>query len=176
MKQIKPYKEESPSSTINNIRSILLEIGIFVTENFKQNGDFYSCRIEIANEGLEQYHIGTNGKGVSLELAFASAYAEFMERLQNNVLIGNTYYFSRYYSKECPFNSFLNSVDGKIDFVYDPHEEIIELEEVVSQNELQLSRHLFGANKDEIKSKLSTIMGSERLLCVLFKADNSRAS
>lgn len=168
MKQIKPYKEKSPSSTINNIRSILLEIGIFVTEKFKQNGDFYSCRIEIANEGLEQYHIGTNGKGISLELAFASAYAEFMERLQNNVLIGNTYYFSKYYSKECPFNSFLNSIDGKIDFVYDPHEEIIELEEVISQNESQLSRHLFGANKDEIKAQLLTIMGSERLLCVPF--------
>ena len=53
MNRIKPYKELSPSSTINNIRSILLELEIFVTEKFKQNGDFYSCRIEIANEGLE---------------------------------------------------------------------------------------------------------------------------
>ncbi|MDD2265008.1 MAG: hypothetical protein WC513_01195 [Bacteroidales bacterium] len=79
MNRIKPYKEQSPSFTINKIRSILLEIGIFVTEKFKQNGDFYSCRIEIANDGLEKYHIGTNGKGVSLEFAFASAYAEFME-------------------------------------------------------------------------------------------------
>ena len=49
MNPIKPYKEQTPSTTIYKIRTILQEIGIFVTEKFKKNGDFYSCRIEISN-------------------------------------------------------------------------------------------------------------------------------
>lgn len=174
MNRIKPYKEQTPSTTIYNIRTILQEIGIFVTEKFKQNGDFYTCRIEIANDSLEQYHIGTNGKGVSLEYAFASAYAEFMERLQNNVLIGNTYFFSKYYKKTCSFNNFLDFIDGKIDFIYDSHEEIINVEDVVLKNEQQLRSHLFGANKDEIKERLLSIMGSENLLCVPFYDVNNK--
>jgi ribosomal protein S12 methylthiotransferase accessory factor len=174
MNRIKPYKEQTPSTTIFNIRTILQEIGIFVTEKFKKNGDFYSCRIEIANDGLEQYHIGTNGKGISLEYAFASAYAEFMERLQNNVLIGNTFFFSKYYNNTCPFNSFLHSIGGKIDFIYDLHEEIIDVEEIVLKNEQQLRSHLFCANKDEIKERLLTIMGSDKLLCVPFYDVNNK--
>lgn len=174
MNRIKPYKERTPFTTIHSIRKILLEIGIFVTEKYKKNGDFYSCRIEIANEGLEQYHIGTNGKGLSVEYAFASAYAEFMERLQNNVLIGNTYYFSKYYMKSCSFKSYLHSVNGKIDFVYDPQEEIIDIEEVVLKNELQLRSHLFSENKNEIIGRLLSIMGSRKLLCVPFYDVNNK--
>ncbi|MDR2410930.1 MAG: hypothetical protein LBE13_22850 [Bacteroidales bacterium] len=119
MKLIKPYKEEKPSLTVNKIRSILTDIGIFVTESCANNGGFYSCRIEISNDELKEYHIGTNGKGVSMEFAYDSAYAEFMERLQNNVLISNTYFFSKYFSKECSFNRYLNINGLKLDFVYD---------------------------------------------------------
>lgn len=35
--------------------------------------------------------IGTNGKGVTKEYALASAYAEFMERLQSNFLLKSSF-------------------------------------------------------------------------------------
>ena len=44
----------------------------------KSTVDTYSLRLVI--EGTD---IGTNGKGISKELATASAYAEFFERFQN---------------------------------------------------------------------------------------------
>lgn len=108
-KLIKPYKEQYPLFTINKIRSILSEVGIFVTERFIKDGDFFTCRLELANDGLEEFHIGTNGKGTSLEYAYASAYAEFMERLQNNFLISHSFFFTKYYEKDCAFNRALKS-------------------------------------------------------------------
>ncbi len=46
-KLIKPYKEQYPLFTINKIRSILSEVGIFVTERFIKDGDFFTCRLEL---------------------------------------------------------------------------------------------------------------------------------
>ena len=96
-KMLKPYKEEKPLVTINKIRSILNEIGIFVSEEYLQDGEYFTCRVEIANENLKDFKMGTNGKGKSIEYA----YAEFMERLQNNMLINDSYFFSKYYDIDC---------------------------------------------------------------------------
>ncbi len=78
------YKDNSPNSTINTIKNILNLYNIDVVEkkwfsNLK-NG-CYSVRIEFSN-----LPAGANGKGVNKEFALASAYGEFMERLQNLVL------------------------------------------------------------------------------------------
>ncbi|MDR2064708.1 MAG: hypothetical protein LBP85_03230 [Prevotellaceae bacterium] len=75
-KMLKPYKEEKPVITINKIRSILSELGIFVSEKFIQDGDYFTCRIVIANDNLMEFDIGTNGKGTSIEYSMASGYAE----------------------------------------------------------------------------------------------------
>ena len=76
------YKDELPVNTINIIRSILNDLGILTTERcINPIGGLYSTRVEIAGT-----NIGTNGKGTTYEYALASAYAEFMERLQNQVL------------------------------------------------------------------------------------------
>ena len=101
---VKPYKEEKPLITINKIRSILNDVGIFVSEKHIQDGEYFTCRIEIANDNLKDFRIGSTGKGKSLEYAYASAYAEFMERLQNNILLKNSFYFSIHYNKNCAFN------------------------------------------------------------------------
>lgn len=47
---LKLYKEEKPINTINKIRSILNELGIFVSERNIQDGEYFTCRIEIAND------------------------------------------------------------------------------------------------------------------------------
>jgi len=86
MKKVKnecPYKDNKPGNTINQIRNILIDNGIFTTELYWLNNinKFYSCRVQ-----LKGTNIGTNGKGLDEEYTLASAYAEFMERLQNQLL------------------------------------------------------------------------------------------
>ncbi|MEJ8555073.1 YcaO-like family protein [Tepidibacter sp. Z1-5] len=74
------YKDELPLNTVNKIRKILSDLGIVTIENNWKNSakGFCSVRVEIANTS-----IATNGKGTSHEYALASAYAELMERVQN---------------------------------------------------------------------------------------------
>ncbi|MFR9507792.1 MAG: YcaO-like family protein [Rikenellaceae bacterium] len=83
---MKPYKAKSPLETINNIRGILSNIGIFTTESHMSYSDlFCSCRVVI-DDKMKGLDIGTNGKGMNTQYALASAYGEMMERLQNRML------------------------------------------------------------------------------------------
>jgi len=93
LKRVKPYKARKPEDTIFLIRQILHEkLGLLMKEeNFRGEGQFYSCRINIANMSINDLNIGTNGKGMKFEYALASAYGEFMERLQNQILIMNRF-------------------------------------------------------------------------------------
>ena len=76
-------KDREPYETITLIRNILASFGIFVTESWSNSGvaSLHSVRLEIAGTCA-----GTNGKGATKELALASAYGEFMERLSNGAL------------------------------------------------------------------------------------------
>lgn len=80
------FKECSPQETVSKIKGILERYNIEVEERFHQKDEFIgtcSSRITLKNTAA-----GTNGKGVSEEYCNASAYAEFMERLQNNIIFG----------------------------------------------------------------------------------------
>lgn len=86
---MKPYKAKKPEDTIYLIRKILHQkLGILLNEeHYIGDNRFHSCRISIGNLNIEELNIGTNGKGMKFEYALASAYGEFMERLQNQLLI-----------------------------------------------------------------------------------------
>ncbi len=89
------YKDASPQHTIAKIRSILSDMGVGVEEDlFSHNDVTYSCRIRVVSDGLRPLDIGTNGKGVTRELALASGYAEFMERLQNRFIANEAIRFA----------------------------------------------------------------------------------
>lgn len=77
------YKECLPEETVERIKSILKETGIELEEQWGTTGikGFYTLRVNVPGAGL-----GSNGKGASKEYARASAYAEFMERFQNDYL------------------------------------------------------------------------------------------
>ncbi len=82
--QTKAVKDASPADTLSRIRKALSILNLTPVETSNMldpAGTSYSTRIE-----LPGFPVGTNGKGVSPELAQASAYAEFMERLQNLAL------------------------------------------------------------------------------------------
>ena len=75
-------KDRQPSETVKIIKDILKTNNYQVSEKgFKRSlRGSYSIRLEL-NNGK-----GANGKGTTLELAKASAYAELIERLQINML------------------------------------------------------------------------------------------
>lgn len=78
-------KDKEPSLTVNNIKNILKQYSIEVIEkDIISYGDYwFSLRVEIINCN----NVGTNGKGITLEYARASAYAELMERIQSGCLL-----------------------------------------------------------------------------------------
>ena len=82
-------KECKPEETVKKIKRILKKFKINVTEKemININNSFYSTRLEL--KGIKG--VGTNGKGITTEYALASAYAEFMERLQSNFLLKSSF-------------------------------------------------------------------------------------
>lgn len=103
-RQKQHYKEVKPEQTVSSIKKILDKLNIEVVEQWLPSSyiDTYSLRLEVKGS-----RIGTNGKGMTKEYARASAYAEFMERLQNCWIV--RYYF-RFDNKE----SFYISTDEKM--------------------------------------------------------------
>lgn len=81
--QDKHYKEREPLETVFYARGIMHDLGIHVIEEWNsEDGDgCHALRIRMIGSD-----IGTNGKGVTREYALASAYAEFLERMQNGIL------------------------------------------------------------------------------------------
>lgn len=82
-------KECKPEDTVKKIKKILKNNKINVVEKkiININNSFYSTRVELK----EIKGVGTNGKGITKEYALASAYAEFMERLQSNFLLKSSF-------------------------------------------------------------------------------------
>ncbi len=85
------FKDAHPVKTVENIKEILRSVGIKTTEVHSSSGisSCYSLRVNI-----EDTQIGQNGKGTALDFAAASAYAELMERIQND------YFFAYGYDEE----------------------------------------------------------------------------
>jgi len=90
-KRLKQYKAKEPYETVSQIRNILAEHDIFLSETSRVNeaADVASCRIWLSDEDLAMGDFGTNGKGMNARYALASAYGEFMERLQNMTIFGD---------------------------------------------------------------------------------------
>lgn len=85
-------KDSNPKETVKRIKKILKENNIKIKELKTKNiyKKFYSVRVELK----DFYNLGSNGKGLTKDLAKASAYAELMERIQSRMLI-NTYYLNK---------------------------------------------------------------------------------
>jgi ribosomal protein S12 methylthiotransferase accessory factor YcaO len=75
-------KDASPPETIGRIHAVLDSLGFrpehALVQRWTAAGHCHSCQIRFRNYPL----LYANGKGVTDELAYASALAEFMERLQ----------------------------------------------------------------------------------------------
>ena len=73
------FKDRDPRQTVEKIQGILKDLGIETFERWRESGlDNCHTVVLFANNGVPR----TVGKGVTKEFARASAYAEFIERLQ----------------------------------------------------------------------------------------------
>lgn len=115
---MKQYKEDSPKNTINRIRNILYDIDLLPIESawFHPQKELFSVRLESPTE-FGQF--GTNGKGRNEYYALASAYAEFIERIQNGFIVGANG-LSRLFLKE---------IQRQVGFYYYPDECILSQED-----------------------------------------------
>ena len=119
------YKDVPPDVTVTNIKRILGSLNLEVDEIWVPENELgtFSLRLELKGTGL-----GTNGKGMTRDYAAASAYAEFMERFQNNVL-GNTMMQAIYLNSD---NKYFSTPD-EINFT---------AEEIIKENS-SFIQHLF---------------------------------
>ncbi|MDD3453653.1 MAG: YcaO-like family protein [Bacilli bacterium] len=107
-------KDKTSSDTINTIKQILKDNNINVRLKGLRRSlkGSYSIRLELDNGK------GSNGKGTSLSLAKASAYAELIERLQSNMLNKRRIFSNKIDKKHYLFDSILStaSANYKKDF------------------------------------------------------------
>lgn len=87
--QVMHYKEKNPDQTVAYLKSILERLNVEIDEIWQDESSIGTYALRVVFKGT---NIGTNGKGVSREYALASAYAEFFERYQND-LLGPRVYF-----------------------------------------------------------------------------------
>ena len=86
------FKEISPQKTVENIKNILHSVGINISEFWNDSGIENCHSLTISSE---KGFPSSNGKGISKDFAQASAYGEFIERLQSGL------FFYKYQSFEC---------------------------------------------------------------------------
>lgn len=169
---MKEYKDSLPQQTIGRIRAILAERGILTMEQHTSHSLFYSCRIVLANRELEKLNIGTNGKGESFEYSLASGYAEFMERLQNHVLLNKKRYacrdFIRTFPEESAYVKKLKEKSLIFDWVYGEDEEVWEIKKVLEHSESELCALYALADKRELESFFIKDLKLEKTLMLPF--------
>lgn len=78
-------KEKEPAETIKEIKGILHRLNLDTVESHYINYMDYWHSVRLDIKGIEG--VGVNGKGISKELAYASAYGELMERIRFIIMI-----------------------------------------------------------------------------------------
>jgi ribosomal protein S12 methylthiotransferase accessory factor len=117
---LKKYKEVDPKDTIHKIRSIIHEMGFLTVEKWYESSLDKCYSVFLRIDGT-QY--GTFGKGTTREFALASAYGEFMERVQNSIL----YLLDK-----------SDSFDKHEGFYFAPDEKIFSVDDILQRDEAWL--------------------------------------
>ncbi len=166
MKNKSFYKSKHPYQTINEIRQILYKVGVFVSESSASHGNFYHSHLTITSDNLGDLYFMTNGKGVTPEYSLASAYAEFMERLQNSFLFTGQYgtkAFCRTLSQSSSFIKKMKKENLELDYVIAPDEVSFTLKDYLSSKltfnviDDKNTRFIVDSNNSELMDKYQVI-------------------
>lgn len=140
------YKAKNPVETVEYIIGILKEYGIEVEEDWQEESFANTFSLRLTVKGT---NIGTNGKGMTREYARASAYAEFMERLQNNLL-----------------SIYPRTRQSENDVYYSHDEKIMNIQSVIADNNTFIGKLFHDRNMDD-----ATMEEKENLIMRLHKAE-----
>lgn len=170
----KAYKACDPYTTINNIRAILSSFDFFTIEGhvFYHDPGVNCCRVMSGDNDIVDIGIGTNGKGLTTRYALASAYGEFMERLQNGVLfpIRALKFATKRYLEMTPFmdgfKEHLEREELVLDFHHAPDEVYLNINTLVDECSDVLSKQLRISSASEQKEYLYSVFGDESVACV----------
>lgn len=143
------FKEKSPKETLEYIFGILEEVGIEYEEAWLPVSDIGTYSLRVTIKGT---NIGSNGKGMTEEYARASAFAEFVERLQNFKTAQNHTYVSLFER-------------SKFEFLYFPEEKYLSAEELIDDNSAYIKmfmerRKASNASRDE---KIAAFQKSQKM-------------
>ena len=150
----RPYKSAEPLSTINRVRQALERCGLFTVERcfYHPDARVACARVMLGDEEKLSFGVGANGKGMNMRYALASAYAEFLERLQNGMLFPN---------RQLQF-----APDGL--FRFGPDEHLCSPEETVAECG-DIVREIFGLDSDDAAYRLlKDAFGDAPVLCAPF--------
>lgn len=146
------FKDEKPEITVEKIIQKLNSIGITLSERWNDSRieNCQSLRVT-AGEGEP----GTNGKGVTKAFARASAYGEFIERLQTGL------FFYKYQSFENDETVFLHS--------FAPDKRYMTKEELLQESEwMEPIAKRYDITKEHIADQCQIYACSDKILCIPF--------
>lgn len=153
------YKECSPEETVEKIIGIFKKNGIDIEEEWAGENELgtYSLRINV--KGCKA--VGSNGKGTTREYARASAYAEFMERIQNMMLSS---------SQTLPTLDF----NINADFIFCKDEKFLTAEEIIDDNNsfIQMYMENRGLENASRQDKINAFLKLERMDYYMFHKYN----
>lgn len=137
------YKEATTSETIFKIKDLLNKAGILVYESLVNNphDGIYSTRTQTLQS---QGDIGQNGKGITLEYALASGYAELIERLENGCIFGG---------RALPI-AFLKRLKDEFGYYFFPDEKMISEKDFLSLPSYVLNDIFSSIPKDEREKQI----------------------
>lgn len=155
------------------------QLGIFLKETSYSNNDcLYTSRVVIAGS-MEPLNIGTNGKGISYEYALASGYAEFMERIQNNMLFRGFKNATKQNLSTMPDNYYKKTLIENglaLHFQYDPREIDVPVEVEIEQHfDILSSLFPFISNKSEALDFFKDYLKFKDFKCVPFYSEKTKS-
>ena len=157
MNKKKQYKARKPEDTVKEIRKILGNWNIFLKESSNEDMGLSSCRLILDSPYLSVFNIGTNGKGRSYAFSLASGYAEFIERLQNRILLDPNVIRQiktiQDNNTPCALLDELKKEGIRIEYVYDPNELYMSYEEFLSTQCDEVKYLCFKDSKQEERVK-----------------------
>lgn len=106
--QLMHYKQKTPEETVQFLQDILKNMKVEVTETWQERSSIGTYALRLDFRGTK---IGANGKGVSKAYAKASAYAEFFERYQNDILGPRVFFGSKFPFFMSPDEKILSSAE-----------------------------------------------------------------
>lgn len=146
------FKDEKPEVTVEKIIKKLNDVGITINEKWNDSKIENCCSVRVtAGKGIP----GTNGKGITKAFARASAYGEFIERLQSGL------FFYKYQSFENDESVFLHS--------FAPDKRYMSKEEILKDSDwMEPIVNRYGITKESIADQCQVYACSDKILTLPF--------